>query len=134
MGHVAHRDGTRAILQTAGLSLLFGTFLGDFVGGTAVVTAAKSMIQLSYSRRVETAADTFGVGVMQRAGGDARALGVLLTRLQGDQRPRMRLWLDHPQVQDRVRNIDALAPAAAATAPLLDADQWAALQHICKDF
>ncbi|HEX4043074.1 MAG TPA: M48 family metallopeptidase, partial [Xanthobacteraceae bacterium] len=33
IGHVARRDGTRAVLQTAGLSFLFGMMLGDFVGG-----------------------------------------------------------------------------------------------------
>ena len=42
IGHVAHRDGTRSVLQAGGLSLLFGMLLGDFVGGGAVVIAAKS--------------------------------------------------------------------------------------------
>ena len=41
IGHVAHRDGTRTVLQTAGLSFLFGMMLGDFVGGGAVVIAAQ---------------------------------------------------------------------------------------------
>ena len=40
IGHVAHRDGTRAVLQSAGLSFLLGMLLGDFVGGGAVVIAA----------------------------------------------------------------------------------------------
>ena len=35
IGHVAHRDGTRTVLQAAGLSFLFGMMLGDFVGGGA---------------------------------------------------------------------------------------------------
>src|SRR5690606_30989089 len=30
IGHVAHRDGTRSVLQGAGLSFLFGMVLGDF--------------------------------------------------------------------------------------------------------
>ena len=55
VGHVAHRDGTRAVLQAAGLSLLFGILLGDFVGGGAVVFAAKTMLQTSYCREVENA-------------------------------------------------------------------------------
>ena len=52
IGHVAHRDGTRAVLQAAGLSFLFGMLLGDFVGGGAVVIAAKTVLQSSYSREV----------------------------------------------------------------------------------
>ena len=57
IGHVAHRDGTRSVLQGAGLSLLFGMLLGDFVGGGAVVLAARTILQTSYTREVETAAD-----------------------------------------------------------------------------
>src|SRR4029077_16111531 len=52
IGHVAHRDGTRSILQSAGLSFLFGMLLGDFVGGGAVVIGARAVLQSSYSREV----------------------------------------------------------------------------------
>ena len=68
IGHVANRDGTRAVLQGAGLSFLFGMVLGDFVGGGAVVLAARTLLQSSYSREVERRADAFGV----RADGAAR--------------------------------------------------------------
>ena len=61
IGHVAHRDGKRSVLQGAGLSFLFGMLLGDFVGGGAVIFAAKTILQTSYSREVETAADGYGV-------------------------------------------------------------------------
>ncbi|MGB6444927.1 MAG: hypothetical protein WBF47_07000 [Xanthobacteraceae bacterium] len=40
------------MLQTAGLSFLFGMMLGDFVGGGAVVIAARTVLKSSYSRRV----------------------------------------------------------------------------------
>ena len=68
IGHVAHRDGTRSILQSAGLSFLFGMLLGDFVGGGAVVIGARAVLQSSYSRDVEGAADRYGVELMSRAG------------------------------------------------------------------
>ena len=83
IGHVAHRDGTRSILQTAGLSFLFGMLLGDFVGGSAVVIGARAVLQSSYSRDVESAADRYGVELMGRAGGDPRALGAVLDRHRG---------------------------------------------------
>ena len=66
IGHVAHRDGTRSILQSAGLSFLFGMLLGDFVGGGAVVIGARAVLQSSYSRDVESAADRYGVELMSR--------------------------------------------------------------------
>ena len=85
IGHVAHRDGTRTVLQTAGLSFLFGMMLGDFVGGGAVVIAAKTVLRSSYSRRVEAAADAYSVAVMRQAGGDPRALATILARVIGQQ-------------------------------------------------
>jgi Zn-dependent protease with chaperone function len=132
VGHVVNRDGTRSTLQGAGLSLMFGMLLGDFVGGGAVVIAARALIQSSYSREVELAADAFGGRLMAQLGRDPKALGAILTRIDGDSKPGGRIWLDHPGVQDRVRALNTIAPAKTG-APLLDAGQWAALKQICSD-
>src|SRR3954464_4438894 len=83
IGHVAHRDGTRSILQSAGLSFLFGMLLGDFVGGGAVVIGARAVLRSSYSRDVEGAADRYGADLLNRAGGDVRAFGAILTPIPG---------------------------------------------------
>src|SRR5581483_9059372 len=73
LGHVAHRDGTRSLLQAAGLSFLFGVLLGDFTGGGLVVIAAKTAMQSAYTRKVEAAADAYSVDLVTRIGGDPRA-------------------------------------------------------------
>lgn len=130
IGHVARRDGTRTVLQTAGLSFLFGMMLGDFVGGGAVVIAARTVLKSSYSRRVEAAADAYSVALMQRAGGDPHALGVILARIVSDKQHGMKLLLDHPETKDRIAAIDAVA-VTGATTPLLDAADWNALKQIC---
>jgi len=130
IGHVAHRDGTRTVLQTAGLSFLFGMMLGDFVGGGAVVIAARTVLKSSYSRRVEAAADAYSVGLMAKAGGDPHALGVILKRIVGDKNEGMKLVLDHPETKDRIAAIDAVAVTGTPT-PLLDAADWSALKQIC---
>jgi Zn-dependent protease with chaperone function len=130
IGHVAHRDGTRTVLQTAGLSFLFGMMLGDFVGGGAVVIAARTVLKSSYSRRVEAAADAYSVNVMQQAGGDPHALAAILQRIVGDKNEGMKLLLDHPETKDRIAAIDAVAVTGAPT-PLLDAADWSALKQIC---
>ena len=106
IGHVAHRDGTRAILQSAGLSFLFGMLLGDFVGGGAVVIGARAVLQSSYSREVEGAADRYGVDLMIRAGGDPRALGIILDRIAGAIHPGTQILSDHPDTKARVAVID----------------------------
>jgi len=130
IGHVAHRDGTRAILQTAGLSFLFGMLLGDFVGGGAVVIGARAVLQSSYSRDVEAAADRYGVDLMARAGGDPRALGTVLTRIAGAIHPGMEILRDHPDTKSRIAMINILA-AATPPQPLLEPAEWRALKRIC---
>jgi Zn-dependent protease with chaperone function len=132
IGHVVQRDGTRSVLQGAGLSLLFGMLLGDFVGGGAVVIAAKTLIQSSHSREVEAAADAFSTRLVGQAGGNAAALATILKRIEGDRKPGTRIWLDHPQVDDRVRAINANARPPSGP-PLLDDGQWAALKQICAE-
>jgi len=130
IGHVAHRDGTQSVLQGAGLSFLFGMLLGDFVGGGAVVMATTTLLRSSYSREAEAAADLYAVGLMRRAGGDARALGTMLKRIAGDKSAGPKILLDHPTAPDRIIAINAAAVPASGPA-LIDADQWAALKRIC---
>jgi Zn-dependent protease with chaperone function len=130
IGHVAHRDGTRSILEGAGLSLLFGMLLGDFVGGGAVVFAGKTILQTTYSRNVEAAADGYGVTLMAKIGGDPRALASILTRIAGGTHPGPKILADHPETRDRVTAIEAMATSGKRAA-LLDQSQWAALKRIC---
>ena len=132
IGHVAHRDGTRSLLQAAGLSFLFGMLLGDFTGGGLVVIAARTVVQSAYSRDVENAADLYGVGLMTRAHGDPRALAAILERIAGGSEPESKILLDHPKTKDRVVAINAAANASPGTIePLLPAADWAALKRIC---
>jgi Zn-dependent protease with chaperone function len=133
IGHVAHRDGTRAVLQAAGLSFLFGMVLGDFVGGGAVVVAARTTLQLSYSREVEQAADLYALELMTKAGGDPRALGGILDRIAGAIEPGVKILLNHPETKERVALINRLAASLPARPPLLDSADWAALQRICGE-
>jgi Zn-dependent protease with chaperone function len=130
IGHVAHRDGTRSVLQDAGISLLFGMLLGDFVGGGAVVLAAKTILRTKYSREVENAADSYGVALMTKIGGDPRALGKFLLRIAGTPHTGPKLLLDHPEARERAAAIEAIA-GSAPTRPLLDGAEWAALKNIC---
>lgn len=130
IGHVAHRDGTKAMLQGAGLSFLFGMLLGDFVGGGAVVYAAKTVLQSTYTREAEAAADTYGAELMNKAGGDARALAIILDKIGGATEPGMKILLNHPETKARVAAINKIAAAHAPSA-ILDAGEWSALKRIC---
>jgi Zn-dependent protease with chaperone function len=132
VGHVAHRDGTRSVLQGAGLSFLFGMLLGDFVGGGAVIIAARVLLQSSYTRDVETAADGYSVELMGGIGGDPRALGTILMRIAGSTHPGMKILLDHPETEKRIEAINALAKTGP-THPLLSPEEWSNIKHICRE-
>jgi Zn-dependent protease with chaperone function len=133
IGHVAHRDGTRSLLEAAGLSFLFGMLLGDFTGGGLVVIAAKTVVQSAYSREVESAADLYGVRLMAGAGGDPRALATILDRIAGKIEPGSQILADHPQTQKRVAAINAAADKlAVAAGPLLKPAEWTVLKGICE--
>jgi predicted Zn-dependent protease len=130
IGHVARRDGTRSILQGAGLSFLFGMLLGDFVGGGAMVVAATTILRSSYAREVESASDAYAVDLIAKAGGDPQALGRMLGRVAGDRSAGPRILLDHPGAAERIAAIDAMRPTSLRT-KLLEDSEWTALRQIC---
>lgn len=130
IGHVANRDGTRSILQAAGLSFLFGMLLGDFTGGGVVVIAARTIVQSAHAREVETAADMYAVKMMAQIGGDGKALGTLLARIGGANEPGMKILLDHPETKARVAAINAASWPRIGD-PIMSPDDWAALSRIC---
>jgi Zn-dependent protease with chaperone function len=130
LGHVARRDGVKAVLETAGLSFLFGILFGDFVGGGAIVVAANSVLQSSYSRETEAAADAYAVALMNKVGGKAEALGALLSRIDALHGTGPAVLRDHPLIAERIETIRAHAKAGAGR-PLLDGAQWASLKNVC---
>ncbi len=142
VGHVAHRDGTRIVMGAAGLSLMFGIVLGDFVGGSAVMLATQTILHTSHSREVEAAADAYAVNLMNGIGGDSRAFGRILLRIAGTTHSGPQILHDHPETKDRVAAIEAMAapvppPSHAGhggeqSRPLLDRASWAALKNVCS--
>jgi Zn-dependent protease with chaperone function len=130
IGHVARRDGVKSVLETAGLSFLFGMLFGDFVGGGAIVVSAKTVLQSSYSRDAEAGADAYGIALMNKVGGNAEALGALLTRIDDLHGDGPAILRDHPPTADRVAAIRSLAKPGTGR-PLLDSAQWASLKNIC---
>lgn len=138
MGHIAHRDGVRAVMQAAGLSFLFGMLIGDFSGGGAAVIAMRTVLQSSYSRETEAAADAFGAELVVKLARDPRALGTILMRIAGTSGPNAKILLSHPEARERAAAIEAIARAAPAAPPspnggaLLSAAEWTALKRICR--
>jgi Zn-dependent protease with chaperone function len=133
LGHVANRDGIRSVLQSAGLSLVFGIVLGDFVGGAAIVVAAQMLLKAIYSRQQEAAADDFAVRTLQELNANPRALATFLDRVARNVRPRS-IFLGHPSVPERVARINAIALKQEQGTPLLSDVEWDALRRICSGY
>jgi predicted Zn-dependent protease len=132
IGHVAHRDGTKSVLQAAGLSFLFGMLLGDFTGGGAVVVATRTVLQTAYSRTTEAAADEFSATLMYKVGGDPHALGAILLRISGMAAVMPHFLLGHPAAQERADAIAKIAQPSPMGA-LLSPPEWEALKSICTE-
>jgi Zn-dependent protease with chaperone function len=131
LGHAHNRDGLRKLIQTGGSSFLIGLLFGDIMGGGAVLFAARSVIDASYSREAETRADSFAIASMNELGRSPRPLGEFLVRITGDSR--VSTVIDsHPLSADRLDRMKK-EDRGSSGAPILSAAEWQALKTICTD-
>lgn len=132
IGHVRHRDGVRRLIQTGGTSFLMGLLFGDVTGAGAAIFVARSMVDASYSRDQEAAADAFAVGVMHNLGRSARPMGELLLRITGPKdKTGLSILSGHPVSEARLAAMTR--QDRPATGPeLLTPAQWRALKGMCR--
>jgi Zn-dependent protease with chaperone function len=134
LGHVQHRDSLRKVIQTGGTSFLIGLLFGDVTGGSAVIFAARSIIDASYSRESERDADDFAVATMRKLGRSARPMGEFLVRVttsDGKSKSVSSILDSHPVSEERLARMTQ--EGQPNTGPdILSAAQWRALKEICK--
>ncbi|MGI1664042.1 M48 family metallopeptidase [Palleronia sp. KMU-117] len=136
LGHVVSRDPVRIALRSAGSIGVLGLLFGDFAGGAVVLFLTERLIQASYTREAEAAADAFALAAMAEAGIRPDALATFFEALQKDVGAVpgiLRHFLSHPDLGDRiVASRNAGATSGRAFTPALDAADWAALGRICE--
>jgi predicted Zn-dependent protease len=132
IGHVANRDGLRRLIQTSGSAFLLGLLFGDVGGAGAAILGGRMLIDSSYSRDQERAADEFAARTMIGLGRSPQALGALLLRVdEGSEPSALDFFASHPMGEERMATLSARdAPVTAP--PLLDEAEWAALKLICR--
>jgi len=132
IGHVANRDGLRRLIQTSGSAFLLGLLFGDVGGAGAAILGGRMLIDSSYSRDQERAADAFAARTMIGLGRSPQALGALLLRVdEGNEPSALDFFASHPMGEERMAALSAQdAPVTAP--PLLDEAQWNALKAICR--
>ena len=131
LGHAQNRDGLRKIIQTGGSSFLIGLLFGDVTGGSAVLFAARSIVDASYSREAESRADAFTVKAMNGLGRSPQPMGEFLVRITGG--GKVATGIDsHPLSAARLDRMKA-ADRGVTGPPILTDREWLALKQICAD-
>jgi len=142
MGHVAHRDGLRKMIQAGGTSYLLGLLFGDVTGGGAIVFVSRYLIDSAYSREAEAAADGFAGHTMTALGRPAHPMALLLKRIEdkiegkddekGGNDFKIPAFLStHPVTDQRLKALEKQVPSRQGE-PLLSQEEWRALKEICK--
>lgn len=136
IGHVVHRDGTRAHLRNLGSYGVVGMVFGDMFGLSGSFIA-EALVDASYSREAETQADAFAHEMMSNAGLPPDAMGSFFTRLQQElgasaDMGALRHLSSHPEIVERIEAASAAGAAAGPVGPpVLTEAEWDAMRNIC---
>lgn len=131
LGHLRHHDSMRGLIYNGGTSFLVGLLFGDVTGSSAVLFASRSVIQASYSRDAETAADTFSIDTMHALGRSPKPAAELMFRITGKEGGKsLGLLASHPLTEDRLARMSS-EDRPATGSPLLSDAEWKALKQIC---
>lgn len=131
--HVTNRDATRNALRVAGTAGILSMVVGDVAGSAVLVAVAQQMLDSSYTREAEAAADIFALDMLARAKVDAAGFAAFFDRLKQEE-GRLKLpeyFASHPATDGRAEAARDFASGQAATTPVLSAEDWATLRDIC---
>lgn len=131
LGHLKHYDNMRGLIYNGGTSFLIGLLFGDVTGSSAVIFASRSVVEASYSREAETAADTFAIEIMHKLGRSPKPAAELMFRITGKEGGGLASILaSHPLTEDRLARMTK-EDRPASGPPLLTDAEWQALKGIC---
>lgn len=140
IGHAERRDGTRNAIRAAGSAGLLSMVLGDVTGGTLTVLMAEALLNASYSREAEAAADEFALEMLNDAGISSVGMAEFFEFLELDEdaseeefdAPEIPDYFSsHPASADRARRARENADEGRTIEPALNEEDWNALLSIC---
>ena len=131
-GHLKHYDNMRGLIYNGGTSFLIGLLFGDVTGSSAVIFASRSVVEASYSREAETAADTFAIEIMHKLGRSPKPAAELMFRITGKEggSTLTTILASHPLTEDRLARMTREHRPASGP-PLLTDKEWQSLKLIC---
>ncbi|MCI4665328.1 MAG: M48 family metallopeptidase [Neomegalonema sp.] len=131
IGHVVGRDSLEKLISSGATFGVISVLVGDFSGSILLTYAGAAAVEAKFSRAVEAEADDVALRILKKADLPARPLSGFFKKLikkYGDQDS---LFASHPLTKSRAEKF-AKAPAHGG-APVLTAEEWAALRAICDD-
>ncbi|MFD0859171.1 M48 family metallopeptidase [Roseovarius aquimarinus] len=136
IGHVEARDATRLALRAAGSAGLLSMVMGDVTGGAAAVFLGEQVLQASYTREAEAAADLFALDLLDNAGVSSRGMAEFFDQIAAMESP-VRDALpgylaSHPVSTERAERAERFAQSQGETTPILTDAEWRALRAICE--
>ena len=108
IGHINARHSLRQVIQTTGLTMIFGLALGDVTSITSFTALLPAiLVELKYSREFELEADDYAVQQLQQRGITSQHYAKLLERLT---QPKAHVLHNsflstHPLTEDRVERM-----------------------------
>ena len=129
LGHLKHYDNMRGLIYNGGTSFLIGLLFGDVTGSSAVIFASRSVVEASYSREAETAADTFAIEIMHKLGRSPKPAAELMFRITGKEGGSglTTILASHPLTEDRLARMTK-EDRPASGPPLLTDKEWQSLK------
>lgn len=127
LGHVAGRHALRRLIEHVGLAGAVGLVFGGASLSSDDMLAA--LVDLSYSRAMETEADRYAVDLLRAAGIRRDGLVTFFHRLAelGGDAP-LALLSTHPASAARAGMVET-----GGGGPAMPAEAWSALRQICSD-
>ncbi|MGB7270558.1 MAG: M48 family metallopeptidase [Albidovulum sp.] len=132
IGHVVARDPTRLSLRAAGSAGILSIALGDISGGAGLALAADHLLQTSYTREAEAAADIFALGLLNDARISSAGMAAFFDRIAALTDGMPEYLSSHPLSGGRAEAARNNAAGQNGHIPALTPADWQALRHICK--
>ncbi|MGH8454995.1 MAG: M48 family metallopeptidase [Nevskiales bacterium] len=105
LGHYAHRDHLRAMGRGLVLSALAAVFLGSDSNVTELLMGSMSLAHARHSRRQETAADLYGLELLQKTYGHVGGAATFFERALKDQAYAIGWLQTHPLSVERAERL-----------------------------
>jgi Zn-dependent protease with chaperone function len=132
LGHIAFDHPTTLVIERGATGFLVGLIAGDIFGVSVAAGIGATILDASYGREAESAADQRGAALMTGAGYDVAPVAAFFSRLAAEHADGdipIAFLRSHPPTAERARLFQSLPSSGRAA---LDPVEWVALKAICR--